>query len=66
MKVMLVCKAAYRTTFFLDGSRISKKQSEIEINNSKRVEQAGFAWYNLKDYKGLYGEKTRLFLHQIK
>ena len=63
MKVLLIFKAAYKTTFFLDGKRISKKQSEIEINNSKRVEQAGVAWYNLKGYKELYGEKTRFFLH---
>ena len=64
MKVLTICKAAYRKTFFLDGSKISKKQSEIEINKSERIERAGVAWYNLKGFNGLQGEKTRFFLHQ--
>jgi len=64
MKNLTIYKAAYKTTFFLDGLRISKKQSEIELKNSKKIERGGFAYYNLKGFKGLYGEKTRLFLHQ--
>lgn len=63
MKILILCKAAYRTTFFLDGSRISKKKADLEISNSKTIERGGVSWYNLKGCKGIYGEKTKLFLY---
>jgi len=61
MKTLLVCKAAYKTTYILSGKRISKNQADSEIAAAKKVIRGGVAWYNLKGFDMLKGEKNRFF-----
>ena len=59
MKTLIIYKGAHRTTYSLNGKRISKKQADLTVFSAKKVTHGGSGWYDLAAEKLAADKKHR-------